>query len=255
MPIAVTLDRDQGRNIVTKACRRGQSAEVRFSRPDGPAAAVPTALLAIERDALFIKRPVGPHGPVEPVPGDQVQITFNVGGRRFSLETAVKDPGICRLDTHTNVDAIPLDYPQRVCELQRRAEYRVPLWNTAPITAHLEPLPLGGSDGTPLAEPFHGRLQNISAGGVAVLVDRSVRACLAGGQHYLLEFFLPGGEEPFAFAVSVRHVRRIAHSNDRLIGLKFMPGDDGEPPRRAIQRVREVVETQRRLKPDPATPA
>lgn len=248
MPIAVTLSRPQGEQVVSEACQRRQPAEIRLRQPDAPSLTLPTVLLAMDANALHIERARGPDGPVEPAPGEWVQVAFNADDRRFRLDTVVRGPKTLAIDQTATVDAIALDRPERVCELQRRAEYRVPLWSTTPVTAHFEPLPIGSSDDAALAEPFHAELQNISAGGVAALLDQSVRTCLAIGQHYMMDFFLPASEEPFTFAVKMQHIRRLAHSDDRLIGLKFLPGDDSETRRESLREIRQFVEVQRRLK-------
>jgi len=248
MPIAVTLARPQGEQVVSDACQRRQAAEIRLRQPDAPPLTLPTVLLAVDAETLHVERACGPDGPVEPAPGEWVQIVFNADDRRFRLDAVVCGSKTLTVGPTATVDAIELERPERVCELQRRIEYRVPLWGTAPVTAHFEPLPVGNSHDAALAEPFHAELQNISAGGVAALVDQSVRTCLATGQHYMMDFFLPGSEEPFTFAVKIQHIRRLAHNDDRLIGLKFLPGDDSETRHESLREVRQFVEVQRRLK-------
>ncbi|MBN1347614.1 MAG: PilZ domain-containing protein [Phycisphaerae bacterium] len=250
MPITVSLEREQAEKVLSAACHRRQPVEIRLAVEEGERRRVSTVLLAADGQGLFVERPVGPDGAVEPAPGTQITLSFNSGGRRYGLETIVRGTKMIQLaqGEGAKADTIECEPAQRVYELQRRAEYRVPLWSTAPIVAHFEPLPVSAKPDVPPAEPFHAELQNISAGGVAALVDPSVRACLAGGQCYLLEFYMPGGEEPFSFAVRVQHIRRLTHNDARLIGLKFLPGDDVESTRRAIQEIREFVDVHRRLK-------
>jgi len=249
MPIAITLERDQAELVVAEACKSRQAAEIRFDQTDGPPVILSTALLALKAERIYVERPIGPDGPVEPPPGQAVHITFNAGSQRFGVDTAVQGSKVLQLDSETSADALELGRPKRVCELQRRAEFRVPLWSGDPVTAHFEPLYIGDAGEGALPEPFHATLQNISVGGVAALVSSSVRAYLAAGQHYMMDFFLPNCDDPFSFAVKVQHIRRLAHSHGRLIGLKFMPGDDSESWRRDIRQIRSFVDLHRRLKP------
>ncbi len=248
MPITITLEPDQAEVVVATACGQHAPAEVRFLGPNASPLSWATRLLTTDPDGLHIERPVGPDGPVEPAKGQQARVTFNRDGRRYALEAAVNGSGALRLDAKATVDALALTPPQRVCELQRRSEYRVPLWSSDPVMAHFEPLPISDAEETSLSEPFHAELQNVSAGGVAALVNPSVRASLARGQHFMMEFFLPGCEDAFTFAVRVQHIRRLKHNDARLLGLKFAPGDDHEATRRSILQIRSFVDVHRRLK-------
>lgn len=248
MPITVTLERHQGVGSVSDACTRRQPAEFRCVRRDGAELVLPTVLLDLTDSSLIVEMPHGPDGPVEPAEGDQVQITFNAEERRLSLETVVRGPRDWHIGPATPVSAIELERPKRICELQRRADYRIPLSGRLSVIAHLEPLPIDSLEEGTIAEAFHAELHNISAGGVAAVVNPSVPACLVVGQHYMMDFYLPGCEEPFTFAVKIQHLRRLTHSGARLIGLKFIPGEDSELSYRALREIRSYVEVQRRLK-------
>lgn len=248
MPITITLEPDQAEAVLSGACQRRCSATVRFHRSGGSVEDLPTNLLAVDRGALHVLRPTGADGPIEPASDEQVTITFDDEGRLFQVETVVRGSKTVALDAEASADAIKLALPHRVVEFQRRSDYRVPLWRTMPVTAHFEPMPVGPAEDVPPAEPFHAQVQNIGAGGVAALVEPSVRACLALGQHFLMDFFLPGCDDSFSFAVRVQHVRRVAHNDARLIGFKFVPSDNGESTRQVIRQIRSFVQVSRRLK-------
>jgi c-di-GMP-binding flagellar brake protein YcgR len=248
MPITVTLDREQTQAVISAACRARQHAEIRLRPHEGPPITRPTTLLMVDAHRLYVERPTAPAGPLEPAPGEQILLTFNTQGRRFKLETTVSGARPIVIADGVTADAIELKSPRTLYELQRRADYRVPLWNKAPVIAHFEPLPVGPVEVAARAVPFRAELQNISAGGVAALVTPSGTSTLARGQSYLMDFFLPGGDEPFNFIVTVRHVRPMTHSDTRLVGFKFVAGDDAGANRQAIQKIRSFVEVHRRLK-------
>jgi len=118
----------------------------------------------------------------------------------------------------------------------------------SPVVAHFEPLPVGKADRTVPAESFDAELQNISVSGVAALVAAPRQGGLIVGQNYLIDFSLPGYDEPFSFAVTVRHVRRMTHSGACLVGLRFIPGDDARVTQQAIKKIRAFAEIHRRLR-------
>lgn len=249
MPIAVTLESDQACRVLANASARKVVAEVRFHGEGESERRLSARLLGERIGRLWIERPVGPDGPVEVVSGSGVDVCFNWDDTRYGFEGDVLSSGPYALDEDTSAEAIELGRFRRAFELRRRADFRVPLWSTAPVMAHFEPLLVRTNEELPPSEAFHAELQNISAGGVAALVDPSDRACLAIGQHYMMDFYMPGCDEPFCFAVRVQHIRRLSHNDARLIGLKFLPGDDLDVTRRAIREIRSFVEVHRRLKP------
>jgi c-di-GMP-binding flagellar brake protein YcgR len=249
MPIAITLRDEEAKAIVAGACARRQVAELRCALPDGRLVDLRTLLISLTTDGLAVERPVGPAGPVEPAQGNQVHLTFSAEKRLVRLEAEVLGPREWTLETGVNLPAIELKTPHRVCELQRRADYRIPLLGPAPVMAHFEPLPTGTENDDAPPEPFHAELKNISAGGVAAVVSVSAQARLETGQHYTMKFFPLGGDKLFTFAVEIQHIRQLVDDEGRLIGLKFMPGNDGESYRQAIQEIRSFVDVQRRLKP------
>ncbi len=248
MPITITLERDKASAVLDRAAQTRCATSMRVQRSHGDVSTYETAIASVQTKGLFVERPTGPDGPVEIAPGETVRLVFSEGEDQYGVEASVRGSGTVAVDAKTEVDVIELAEPERVYQIQRRADYRVPLWSTKTVTAHFEPLPVGSSHDLPPAEAFHAELQNISAGGVAALISPSVRACLAAGQHYLMDFFLPGCDDPFAFAVCVQHIRRLSHSDARLIGLRFLPGDDSEATRRAIHQIRSYVDVHRRLK-------
>lgn len=248
MPITITLERDKASAVLARAVQNRSPASMRVQRQDGDIATYSTPIVTVGDKGVFVERPTGSDGPVEFVRGEKVRLTFSDGEDQYGLEAAVHGSGTASIDAATQVDVIELSAPERVYQIQRRADYRVPLWSTIPVTAHFEPLPVGNSGELPPSDAFHAELQNISAGGVAALISPSVRACLGVGQHYMMDFFLPGCDDPFTFAVRVQHIRRLSHNDARLIGLRFLPGDDSEATRRSIQQIRSYVDVHRRLK-------
>jgi hypothetical protein len=248
MPITIAMDRAQGLAVMAAACRSHLPAEVRFPRSSGPPMTSPTTFLAQNEELVYIQRPAGSDGPIEPAIGERVWMTFNIQGRRFGLEAVVRGPKQVSIGGGLKVGAIELGPPCRVYEVRRRGEYRVPLWGMAPVPAHLQPLFVGKSDAAMPAEPFHAELQNVSVSGVAVLVNPPSAAGLAVGQNFLMDFLLPGYDEPFNFAVTVRHLRRMPHSGVCLMGLRFIPGDDAQTNHEAIRKIRAFAEVHRRLR-------
>ena len=98
-----------------------------------------TILLARTSDALFVERPTGPDGAIEPAAGQETRITFQVDQQRYRLDAAVRGSRNYTIEPDVTANAIELDSPRRVCELQRRADYRIPLWGSTPVIAHFEP--------------------------------------------------------------------------------------------------------------------
>ncbi len=248
MPITVTLDRQQGQDAVSAACRARLSAEIRLRVGQDSPVVLTTTLLTYDPHGLFVERPHGPDGPVEAGVGEWVSLIFNQQGRRIGLEAQVRGSKTISLAKGAMADALELTAPSRVYEVQRRGDYRVPLWNMTPIVAHFEPLPIGRAGAEESFRPFEAELQNISVGGVAALVGPSNDFRLDVGQNYLVDFLLPGSPTSFHLAVTVRHIRSMTHTQARLVGLKFIPDDDGQTNQKAVRKIREFAEVHRRLR-------
>jgi len=251
MPITIPLDRDQGEDVVRAAGRSWRKADIRFLADGASPSSLPTKMLKSGEQSFFVERPVGPDGPVDAVAGVQAVVTFSLPSRRFQVETTIRGRRQIEFAPGTRIDAIELSLPHRVSEIQRRADYRVPLWSAAPVIAQFEPLPVGGAHDDFSAEAYQAELQNISVGGVAALVDATTAPHLKAGQTFRMTFSLPGREEVFNFIVRVQHIRPMKHVELRLIGLKFLPGDDAQVNRQAIQTIRSFVEVHRRMRSAP----
>jgi c-di-GMP-binding flagellar brake protein YcgR len=87
---------------------------------------------------------------------------------------------------------------------------------------------------------FQARLMNISAGGVAAIAVDVRADRIHKGDHFLLQFRLPGVKRSFCFRTSLCHVRSCQGGNV-IMGLKYLPEPDPGEMRHAIRQISQFV--------------
>lgn len=227
-------------NLLAEAARRSLPAELVVVCGDNLQANLKTKFLAVQPERLLLELPSNNGRPAVLQTGQFIEVYFKVGHERFGFDSRVI--GHSRLElAGQHVEAVDLAVPHFLEARQRRKFSRVSVATLPPIAARLWPVCMDAHECTAI----DGRLCNLSAGGVAVVVDRQ-RWQFTCDRQFRLAFTLPGDADEFQFNAVVCHVRHVFQSRRQIVGLAFLPGDESAAHREAIERVARFVETQQR---------
>jgi c-di-GMP-binding flagellar brake protein YcgR len=226
--------------LLAEAANSRTVAELVVVRGENLQANLKSRFLRASGERVLMEVPTNNGHPALLQTGQFIEVYFKLGHERFGFDSRVV--GYSRLELSDGVvDVIDIAPPHFLETRQRRKFSRVSVATLPPIQAQLWPIGLDARSG----EAIEGRLCNLSAGGVAVLVDRQ-RWQFASDRQFRLAFNLPGDMGRFEFNTVVCHVRHVFHSRRQIIGLAFLPGSDAQAHRHAIDRIARFVEGQQR---------
>ena len=223
MSVASGADSVDTRRLLEVACARNLSAEMHWEGWKDRAVGR-LRLLAIDDRYVYTDRP-RLDGPRLELSADQmVQVHFLCDGNRYVFRTRIADPWTSvRLNAKLRVAGVALRIPDRIITQQRRSDFRVSL-AAGSIAVRLHEVDPNDMTLCPiLAARFTGRIANISAGGLGVLVKQVQRGVMEPGERYCAQFALPGEPDPMVLFVEVRNVRTNRDRKVHLVGMHFLP--------------------------------
>ena len=234
--------------IVAEACARNIPAELRVQQPDGGPLTAWARMLGCENEVIQLDQPQTAARNIALAPGQRVTVFLHVKGKRYRFCSVVVEPRIrIRLNERMVVAGFALEWPLELVEAQRRDDFRVSVAGTRdiPVCFHGMTVPAPGP--VPLDVPrFQGRIVDVSAGGIAVLISRTELRSVRLGELFYSEFFLPEDDQPFTPVCQASHASLVRTDTARLVGMQFMPwiGCDAKQMNQRTRRF--VVAEQRR---------
>lgn len=228
-------------NLMAEAGTKNAAADIIVVRGENLQANLKSRFLRAGPDRVLLEVPMHNNRPAVLSPGQFVEIYFKIGHERFGFDSRVIGYSRVQTEPDAPVDAIDIAPPHFLEHRQRRKFYRVSVASLPALAARLWPIQADPEQ----AEAIQARLCNLSAGGVAVLVDRQ-RWQFAADHEYRLRFSLPAEDGEFEFIATVCHVRHVFHSRRQIVGLAFLPSDDPMIHRGAIDRIAQFVSEQAR---------
>ena len=228
-------------NLLAEAAVRNLPADLVVVRGENLQANLKSRFLQNEPERMLLEVPTHDGRPVILQPGQFIEVYFKVEHERFGFDSQVVGYSRVRLNDDTTVEAIGLAPPHFLELRQRRKFYRVSVASLPAMAAGLWPLEVEQEFG----DPIQSRLCNLSAGGVALLVDRQ-RWQFTSDQKFRLRFCLPGQDDAFEFQAVVCHVRHVFHSRRQIIGLAFLPNQQPIAHRDAMDRIAHFVAARQR---------
>ncbi len=235
------------RRMLESACARNTSAELHCEGDEGRLTAR-LRLLAVESHQLLTDEAQFVGSATVLRQRQSVMIHFLYDGVRWAFRTQVSRPLLLvTLNNEFRVRGMALQLPDQIAEQQRRSDFRVSLAGRD-IVANLHATAAGDVRVCPVdAERFEGRLTNISAGGLGLLVSRNSRRSFALGELFYACFRLPDLDPECVLPVEVRNHRRVAESGATLVGVRFVSCDPAHTSTQLAQIQRFVAVEQRRL--------
>ncbi len=235
------------RRMLESACARNTSAELHCEGDDGRQTAR-MRLLSVESRYLLTDeaRFIGSATVLRQ--RQAVMVHFMHDGVRWAFRTQVNRPlMLVTLNEEFRVRGMAFQLPSQITEQQRRSDFRVSLAGRD-LVAVLHTTVPGDITACPVdAELFEGRMTNISAGGLCLLVSRQSRNSFSLGEVFYIVFRLPDLDRDCFLPVEVRNHRRVAGSDATLAGVRFISCNlaGTSPQLNLIQRF--VAVEQRRL--------
>jgi c-di-GMP-binding flagellar brake protein YcgR len=164
---------------------------------------------------------------------------FLLGGTRYAFRSRIsKARCSVRLNAQQQVPGMGLFLPAELRVQQRRADFRLSLASHEVIAQGHPGSSENGGCCSIAAQRFNARLTNISAGGVGVLVNRSVTREWKPGQVFFLSFSLPEIKPTLCMMTDLRHMRVIHDGLYAVAGFKFLQW----PPVPMKQYLREITQ-------------
>jgi len=239
------------RKMIDCACARNTPAELHYAGKSDETHIARIRLIKIENDEIYADAPLSADSKVTLSRRQPVNVHAQINGTRYAFATHVERVfTTVDLNAHKRISAITLALPERMTEQQRRKYFRMSVAGHEDIRvdfcAALADQPNCCSID---AERFSGRMVNVSAGGLLVIIPISQRRKYVQCERLFVEFHLPEIENAFQLSAEVRHFRRVHDGTDTLVGFRF-EHDVPIPVERLIQMITRFVADQerRRLK-------
>lgn len=214
---------------------------------------------------IYIEQPSGEPTDKRPIlrVGEQIGISFRRGRTKCLFNTVVTESSPTRNAQEMNRNAVALRWPENLQEMQRRLYERVGPPPGGPIEVSFQPYDVNADESSQLdlrrinpvvPEPpdssaagvRQGVLENLSAGGLSVLVGHS--SGLHAGDMLSCAFSLQAGGEPLQFAARLRHVRR-AHDGRWSLGFQFVGLETSNAGQCRLAQLANIVSGFRRSRP------
>lgn len=223
--------------LLREAASRRLVASVTCKMSDGWAT-LKTRFLALEDDRheLIIEYPSSP-GRVAPeiVGGQSIGVSFRRGHKKCVFNAMVLERCHYSFSKVKGVPALRLQWPEEMCELQRRLYYRavIPEGTTIPVD-----LWRGDAKGVrpPESEILRGIMLDLSAGGISIALPFGAFPRLEEDKVATCSFPVDKGEPPATIVGRVRYWDETDAHHLR-VGLHFVNLDSSPNQRETLERV------------------
>ncbi len=219
--------------LLGDACASGARACILSRHTGGKLTFADTRLAALESDGVLVLAPRT--GALRSATdGSPVQVIFKHRSGRYSFAAHIRGLVSHAGSAETDAPLLRLSLPAAVQHRQPRCERRVPLQEAAPIYARL-------TSARDQRFCFDLRLTDVSSGGFAGHLDRSVAARLDDHPVFWATFTLPGDGAPFEFVVRPCH-RELGPTATRItVGWVFCGHDEPVAHRWNLDRLHRFV--------------
>ncbi len=211
--------------MIRLACARDAAVELRYERADGTCVRGRTRLLEETPEWILADAPSYERQDVRIPAHRPVSVFLMLNGKRYEFATIIEDDAVkIRLNAEQQVRGLQLRRPAMILESQRRAHFRVSLAASDPIGVTVAACHPRFRDACAIdVQPAHGRLLNISAGGVALLLSTRELRRVRVNDCFYLGFGLPEVEGEFNMLATVRHAVSVPSSESVRVGTAFLP--------------------------------
>jgi c-di-GMP-binding flagellar brake protein YcgR len=177
--------------------------------------------------------------------GLAVGVSFRKGHKKFAFNTLVLGRGQPGSGQQRDILALRLQYPEELCEFQRR------LYNRARVPSHVTvPVDLwqGDADRTPPNHsPIHeGTMVDLSAGGMSISLPEHRNHDWSSDEPISCSFFVDASESPIRVSGYLRHQETTSDGRVRM-GLQFAGLDTQPEHRETFERITHLAARLRQM--------
>ncbi len=217
---------DAAAKTLADACARNATVELQYEHPGTKKRIVGKArMLQLEPDAVLTDMPKYATGD-DPIPvGRPITAVLALDKGRFAFNTVIERTGVpVQLNEQQRLRGLALRRPNDVKPVQRRAHFRVQLAGFSPVSVSLCSVHPSIPDACPIDGPYGvGTMFNLSAGGVAVVVDPGEHDAPKYGDGFYLSFALPDIDDEMCMLCTVTYVSPASSTGSVRIGCEFKP--------------------------------
>lgn len=211
-----------------------------------PPRAFTSRILAFNERGLLIGSPIHHGRPVELAPTQRVVCTCRLGREIFRFCTEVTSLGRHKLKPGLLVDVVVLACPAELTLVQRRKNYRVSLVGRNPLDVTLWPVEVNCDGEASVVGEYHGKIADISAGGIGVLLKEQDFHEQSRGRQVWARFMLPGEQDSLIFRMQVRRWECVESSGLWTVGLEILEFIEPGEHEGMIDRLARFVVAQER---------
>jgi len=197
-------------------------------------------------DRLLTSQPTPDTAPchLEPAPGQVVAMSFKKGYNKCVFVTTIIRPENIELTPGEYTPALAVRLPQQIEKIQRRA------FNRATVPVDLEvPVTMVPVEETDRPETLFGRLENLSAGGLGVIMSKNDGDKLTVGRQFLIRFIPLPQQQPLEVQARLRHVVPAAQPDRVMTGWQILGLEMTDEGRRRLRRIGRIVGVYERHQP------
>jgi len=205
--------------------------------------------LALQPNRLIISLPVDPSSeePMAPRAGQELAITFKKGYNKCLFVTRFISLSEFEQEDGNLTAALVIYRPEQIEKVHRRAFERADVPQGEDVVFSFWSADKPG-------RKFPAVLLNISAGGLAAIIETKEAGTLKVGDQYDLELQPLLDQEPITGRVNLRHITPKPLGNHMMLGFQFVGLELSEQGRSTLQRISSVVSVfQRRGKATPSS--
>jgi len=198
-------------------------------------------------EKLVLEMPTDAGRGVALRPDELVNVLLMINGQRYGFRSTVKKRDRKVLSDSVEVPTLVLDYPEQVIKLQRRRFFRVriPSLNPMLVKCVVEKADTSNTKKSSVLR-FETTAVDISSGGIALRVPKSMSKHIGVAVRMALLFQLQGFSRPIRIIGEVRHVRSLPEGGEQIAGVQFIEWQKTLPGRRAINWITRYVVGQQR---------
>ena len=206
-------------------------------------------LLALQANRLVVSQPVSDTDgmTMDLIDGQEIAVTFKKGYHKCIFVSRVISRTKFESETGDQIEALTLLGPEQVEKISRRAYNRAspPPGENIPVRFCI----LDGKKSYVLGRKWEGILNDLSAGGVGLTVEKSQDLNLVEGEQFELWFVPLPGQEAMCLQARFRHASELPDSDKMVLGFQLMGLEMTEEGRHALRWIGRVVGVYQRQRP------
>lgn len=218
MPEAILKHLDNHK--LAEGCLR--NLQIECSRGSDPRNEYHARLLNYGPGGLFISVPAHQGCPVRIPAGEILCCKFRLGPETVRFTSPVVKHTKYNINPETEVTALLLSRPDKIEVIQRRRSYRVSMMDREEVPVTIWPVEFDANRKPHISGQYHGRIKDVSAGGINVLIKEVAFLEELEGRQLWVRFALPGGTESLIFRVDFRHEHYVEEIHLHAVGLQFV---------------------------------